>query len=181
APGPAPSGDGQGALALDEGDASPPEPVEAEDMIRALNFPDTRDDTAGFRALRTALQDPALARVIRAAQDVLTLLSEDGIYMDNLGPDRARPEVWRQFAHGARGGSIAALGGVHDRDALAIVAERLRADPVFRDAAHHFLRQFDTAFEAFEREASDQQIAAFAETRTARAFMLTGRAVGMFD
>ncbi len=34
--------------------------------------------------------------------------------MDDLRPDRAKPEVWRKFAKGERGRTIAGLGGVRD-------------------------------------------------------------------
>ena len=57
----------------------------------------------------------------------------------------------------------------------------MRQDTVFRDAAHHFLRQFDKTFTEFEKNASDQNVADLAETRTARAFMLLGRVTGTFD
>jgi hypothetical protein len=57
----------------------------------------------------------------------------------------------------------------------------MRQDTIFRDTAHHFLRQFDKTFQEFEKNASDQEIAALAETRTARAFMLLGRVTGIFD
>ena len=70
-------------------------PLSLADFIRALQFPESPDDRAGFRALRLALEDRNVAKLIRAAQDVLTLLSQEGIYMDDLKPDRARPEVWR--------------------------------------------------------------------------------------
>ncbi|NHX28136.1 hypothetical protein HA397_29830, partial [Escherichia coli] len=153
----------------------------ADDFIRALNFPETAEDKEGFRALRRALQDRMAARLVRSAQDVLTLLSQDGIYMDDLRPDRARPEVWRKFAQGERGPAIAALGGVRDRSSLALTSGRMRQDPVFRDAAHHFLRQFDHTLNEFEPNASDQELSDLAETRTARAFMLLGRVSGTFD
>ena len=119
--------------------------------------------------------------MIQAAQDILTLLSQDGIYMDDLRPDRARPEIWRSFAQGARGRSVAALGGVRDRSSLALTAGRMKQDPIFRDTAHHFLRRFDRSFAAFEAEADDADISALADTRTARAFMLLGRVAGTFD
>lgn len=157
------------------------DPVSTEDFLAALNFPATADDKAGFRALRRALEDKRAARLIRAAEDVLTLLSEDGIYMDDLQPDRARPELWRRFAQGARGGEIAGLGGIRDRTCLSNATARMREDPVFRDAAHHFLRQFDRMLEEFEPHASDPELARLADTRTARAFMLLGRVAGIFD
>jgi len=156
-------------------------PVSVADFVRALNFPDSSDDAEGFRALRRALEERGMAKLIRAAQDVLSLLAQDGIYMDDLKPDRARPEVWRRFAQGERGREVAGLGGVRDRSSLALTAGRMRADTIFRDAAHHFLRQFDKTFTEFEKNASDSEVADLAETRTARAFMLLGRVTGTFD
>jgi hypothetical protein len=156
-------------------------PLSVADFIRALQFPESSDDKEGFRALRLALEDRTAAKLIRAAQDVLTLLSQEGIYMDDLKPDRTRPELWRKFAAGERGRSIAALGGVRDRSSLALTAGRMREDPVFRDACHHFLRTFDRTFAAFEAHASDADLADLSDTRTARAFMLLGRVTGTFD
>ena len=171
----------QPALAL----ATPPEalgtPVSIEDLISAMNFPETADDVAGFASLRRALRDPRAARLIQASQDILTLLSQDGIYMDDLTPDRARPEVWRRFADGERGRTIAGLGGIRDRSSLALASSRMRQDSIFRDAAHHFLRTFDRSFSSIAGELSDSEIVAMAETRTARAFMLLGRVAGIFD
>ena len=156
-------------------------PLSVSDFIWALQFPETPDDKNGFRALRLALEDRTTAKLIRAAQDVLTLLSQEGIYMDDLKPDRARPEVWRRFAAGERGRTVAALGGIRDRSSLALTAGRMREDTVFRDAGHHFLRCFDKTFAAFEPNATDEELAELADTRTARAFMLFGRVTGTFD
>jgi hypothetical protein len=169
----------QPALAL----SGPPEPapISREEFIKALNFPDNERDREGFRTLRRALHDRGAERLIRASQDVLTLLSQDGIYMDDLHPDHAPPEVWRRFAQGERGRGIAALGGIDDHAGIALVAGRMKTDPVFRDAAHHFMRHFDRSFMAFEKDAEDGQIVDLADTRTARAFMLLGRAAGSFD
>jgi hypothetical protein len=156
-------------------------PLAIADVIRALQFPETPEDKEGFRALRLALEDRTTARLIRAAQDVLTLLSQDGIYMDDLAPEPTRPEAWRRFAAGERGPAIGGLGAIHDRSALALTAGRMKADPVFRDAAHHFLRGFDRTFAAIEPTASDAELIELGNTRTARAFMLFGRVTGTFD
>ncbi len=156
-------------------------PLSNADFIRALHFPETADDTEGFAALRRALKDRQAAQLIQAAQDVLTLMSQDGIYMDDLRPDLARPEIWRAFAHGKRGREVAALGGVRDRSSLALTAGRMKQDPIFRDAAHHFLRRFDQNIVQFEQHATDAEIQELAGTRTSRAFMLLGRVAGTFD
>ena len=156
-------------------------PLSVADFVRALQFPESPEDKEGFRALRLALEDRAVAKLIRAAQDVLTLLSQEGIYMDDLRPDRARPELWRSFAQGERGRAISGLGGIRDRSSLALAAGRMREDPIFRDAAHHFLRTFDRTFASFEKTASDAELVELADSRTARAFMLIGRVAGVFD
>ena len=178
---PAPQVDEQTTLPLGTTAEDMAPSISREEFIRAINFPETAEDTVGFNALRRALKDRAVAGLVQAAQDVLTLLSQDGIYMDDLRPDMARPEVWRQFAQGTRGRQIAALGGVRDRSSLALASGRMREDPIFRDAVHHFLRRFDKSFTQFESEASDTEISELANTRTARAFMLLGRIAGVFD
>ncbi len=164
---------------------TPPEdmtpPLATEDFIRALNFPENAEDKAGFAALRRALKNRQSAQLIQASQDVLTLLSQDGIYMDDLRPDMARPEVWRRFAAGERGRAVAALGGVRDRSSLALTAARMKQDTIFRDAAHHFLRLFDRTISQFAEVATDAEMSEMSDTRTARAFMLVGRVAGTFD
>lgn len=167
------------ALGTQPADLAPP--VDPEDLIRAINFPENAEDEDGFAALRRALADRKVATLIQAAQDVLTLLSQDGIYMDDLRPDRARPEIWRQFARGERGRVVAALGGIRDRSSLALSAGRMRQDPIFRDAAHHFLRRFDEVLAEVEPQLDDEQLARLGNTRTARAFMLLGRVTHTFD
>jgi len=177
----APPSNDQPALALGTQTDDMTPPIEGDDLIRALNFPETAEDEAGFAALRRAMKDRNAAQLIQAAQDILTLLSQDGIYMDDLRPDRARPEIWRMFGQGSRGKSIAALGGIRDRSSLALTSGRMKQDPIFRDAAHHFLRRFDKLFADFEKVATDAEVVAMADTRTARAFMLLGRVAGTFD
>ncbi len=181
APRPASATEDQPALALGTPAEDMQAPLAMRDLIMALNFPETAEDRAGFRALRLALEDREASKLVRAAQDVLTLLSQEGIYMDDLAPDRARADVWRRFAAGERGRAIAALGGIRDRSSLALTAARMKEDPIFRDAGHHFLRTFDKGFTGFEARASDADIADLADTRTARAFMLLGRVTGTFD
>ncbi|MHA6345027.1 hypothetical protein [Roseivivax sp. CAU 1761] len=171
----------QPALALGTPAGTGGTPLSNADLIRALSFPETAEDREGFAALRRALRDRPSAQLVQAAQDVLTLLSEDGIYMDDLRPDRARPELWRRFAQGVRGREIAALGGLRDAESLDRIAARMKRDPIFRDAAHHFLRLFDRGVARFEPAASDAEIGALADTRSARAFMLLGRVAGTFD
>ncbi|MFV0410962.1 MAG: hypothetical protein ACK5LJ_15065 [Paracoccus sp. (in: a-proteobacteria)] len=167
----------QSSLGLDA-----PEPIElpAEIVISALNFPDGPGDLAAIAALREALQDPDLARLIRSAQDIVTLLAERGIFTDDLSPAPAVPLTWRRFAEGQRGQAVSAVGAIRDADLLDAAATAMRTDDVFRDAAHHFLRFFDRSITALMPALSDDEIVWLAETRSARAFMLLARSAGLF-
>nr|WP_111301911.1 hypothetical protein [Paracoccus saliphilus] len=165
--------------------APQPEPgnvssVDNETLIRALNFPNGPDDQEAIEALREALRDPANSRVLRAAQDVVTLMAGRDLYMDDLPPDPVRPDVWRRYAAGERGSAVAPLGGVHDDTAMDIVAAMLREDEIFRDTVHHFLRHFDGLIGRVVPQLDDLQIAVLADSRSARAFMLLGRVSGVF-
>lgn len=173
--------DPQALLALAGFEATPSDALDPATLVRALHFPEDEHDTDGFTALRRALADARVAPLIKAAQDVLTRLAEEGIYMDDLRPDRARPDFWRAFAQGTRGALVAPLGGIRDRSCLALSSGRMRSDPEFRAAAHLFLREFDKVLSAFEPTADDAQIAALSDTRSARAFMLLGRVNGVFS
>ncbi|QFU09790.1 hypothetical protein PARPLA_00647 [Rhodobacteraceae bacterium THAF1] len=178
---PAPPSHGQSALKLAEPSADMPAPVSTADLVLALNFPADAEDKDGFRALKRALTDPAMKPIVTAAQDVLTLLSHDGLYMDDLAPERARPETWRRFARGERGAAVRDIGGIRVPEAVATVSDRLRSDPIFRDTALHFLRIFDQLVTRVEPRMTDTELSRLGDTRSARAFMLVGRAIGTFD
>ncbi len=159
----------------------PQSPLSHEDFVRAANFPRSSEDRVGFAVLRLALENDKTSPFIRAAQDILTLLSQEGIYMDDLAPEKTRAEIWRHFGQGKRGKDIASLGGIRDRKILEKVSLRMREDMVFRDAVHHFLRKFDLVFTEFCEDALDEDLTLFSETRSGRAFMLLGRIAGTFD
>lgn len=156
--------------------------VDMVDLIRALNFPDGPDDQTAIAALRNALKDHDTARVIRAAQDVVTLLAGNELYMDDLPPADAPAGLWRAFAEGQRGDAMGALGAVanSDNEALDIVAAMLKGDEIFRDTAHHFLRHYDLMLGRVLPQLDDDQVLVLAQTRSSRAFALIGQAAGMF-
>ena len=171
----------QSSLPLQTPDGPERMPITVAEFIKALNFPDNAEDREGFRVLRRAFEERELGKLLQASQDVLTLLSQDGIYMDDLNPDKPLPTVWRRFAQGQRGLTVSALGGIRDRSALTLAKTRLKNDPVFRDAVHHFLRKFDQILVEFEQTAEDNELIEMSKTRTTRAFMLLGRVAGSFD
>lgn len=181
APAAAPGDTRQSSLDLDPA-AAPPPPAEISprDLILSLNFPDGPDDAEAIAALHVALADPDLARVIRAAQDVITLLAGKGVYMDDQQPDLPRPELWRRFAEGMRGGAVAGLAGLRNREIEAMLARSLREDDILRDAVHHFLRQYDRMLAVQVARLDDARLVTLSDTRSGRAFMLLGRVAHSF-
>jgi hypothetical protein len=152
------------------------------DVVRALDFPRDANDAAGFAALRSALRDPEAQRLLQAAEDVLTILASAGLHMEDVKPDPAALETWVAYAEGARGARVSAIGGVRDEAALRAAQERLRADPIFRDAALVFIRRWNQFLARVAKElGADETLLDLADTRTGRAFMLTARALGAFD
>ena len=151
----------------------------APELFFALNFPDGPDDREAIRCLRLALADPGLARLIRAAQDVVTLLAGQGVYMDELRIPETDPMLWRRFSEGARGDAVAGLAVIEDENALETAGQMLRGDEVFRDVAHHFLRHFDRLLSRKAQDENPQVLAVLTETRSGRAFTLLAQATGM--
>jgi len=168
-------------LPLPDDQTTSDEPITIRELIKALNFPDDAKDTEGFQVLQRAFNDHNTSQLLYSAQDVLTMLSEDGIYTDDLRIDKPAPTAWRSFAKGARGKEIAGLGMVRDRSALALAKSRLKNDSVFRETVLGFLTQFDTILTEFEKAAEDSELTQMGKTRSAVAFMLLGRLSGAFD
>lgn len=155
-------------------------PLDLVDLVFALNFPENEDDITGFAALRRALRNRHARTLIQSAQDILTLLSQDGIYMDDLRPDYVHYDIWRAFARGGRGAQIDGIMAINDDALLNRARARMREDTIFRDTAQHFLRLYDRMLTDFDPAADDEIMAAMSETRTARAFMLLGTVAGTF-
>lgn len=150
------------------------------DLLRALDFPRDEMDAEGFRALRLAKRDEGTGQLLRAAEDILNLLAQEGIYMDDLRPEIAPAYDWRNFAEGTRGSDVDPVGGINAPEAMERIKTREEKDQIFRDSSLYFLRRFDILLKSFTAEASDAQIQLLADTRSGRAFMLLGRAAGMF-
>jgi len=162
------------------------EPLESTDiswtdLVRALNFPEDEADRAGFDAIKKVLPNRHVAQLLQASEDVLSMLAQEGIYMDDLSTDVANPALWHRFARGARGDVVAEMGTIVDQAALALARGRTRSDGTFKDASLHFLRLFDRFLQEFLDQATDSEIEELAETRTGRAFQLLARVSGTFD
>ena len=81
--------------------------------MRALDFPRDADDAEGFAALRSALRRHGLAQMLQAAEDVLNLLSQEGVYMDELPMAPVDPGRLAPLHRRARAGPRSAARGRH--------------------------------------------------------------------
>ena len=81
------------------------------DLVRALDFPRDAEDREGFRALKAALRHHSLAQTLQAAEDVLNLLSQEGVFVDELPVAPFDAGAWRRFMAGRRGPEVTGLGG----------------------------------------------------------------------
>lgn len=152
------------------------------DVARALDFPRDESDRDGFEVLRGVLRDRGFAELLQAAEDALTMLAEDGLFMEDLPVTHGTVADWRRYADGERGPAAAGVAGVADADALAKVRDRVAGDAVFRDTALHFIRRYDALIARVFRELGDDPTALeLADTRTGRAFMVIARVLGAFD
>ncbi|MFQ3355685.1 MAG: hypothetical protein ACI8Y9_001427 [Paracoccaceae bacterium] len=156
-------------------------PISVQDLIGALNFPKDETDSEGFRKLRIALADSENGDLLRASQDVQTLLSQDGIYMDDLIVECSQPMVWRNFSKGHRGPTVQSLWVIEDNEIVFLISKKLNDDEIFRDTVNHFLRHFDSSLSELCKKANDSELLRFSDTRTARAFKLLGTATGRFN
>lgn len=171
----------QDALPIEAPSGIRPGDLDWDNVIRALNFPQDEHDTEGFAAIRKVLPNRDVAQTLQAAEDVLSMLAQEGIYMDDLFVTEANPDLWRAFAKGGRGPDMDGIGTVEDQAALVLARGRMRTDSVFKDVALHFLRQFDRLVQNSIDHATDRDIIHLADTRTGRAFQLMARVSGSFD
>jgi hypothetical protein len=148
------------------------------DLLRALDFPRDPDDREGFRALKRAQRDPALAAVLRAAEDVLNCLSQRGVFMDDLRPEPASPDAWRAFMTGSGGADpLDDVAGVRDAAALDTVRDLAETDAAFRETMDFFQLRFRAVIAAYASDADDDTLVELADTRSGRVFQLGARAL----
>lgn len=151
------------------------------DFIQAADFPKSEHNQANFALLNVARQDPKTAKIMRATEDALTLLAQNGVYTESIKYKKPNAQPWRNLIKGERKTFIKNLAVVFDKKDLEKTVSQLKSNPIFQDTAYHFLRVFDKIFLEFEKEASDAEIIDFGNTHTSKTFVFLGQACGKFD
>ncbi len=170
----------QDALPIEAPSSTRPGDLEWEHVIRAVNFPQDENDKEGFAAIRRVISNHDVAQLMQASEDVLSMLAQEGIYMDDLSVAPTNPDLWHKFAAGGRGEEVEGLGTIDDQAAMALARGRMRNDSIFRDVSLHFLRQFDRFLRGAIHNATDKDLVRLGDTRTGRAFQLMARIGGSF-
>ena len=116
---------------------------------------------------KSALRHHGLAQVLQAAEDVLNLLSQEGVFVDELPMDAGRHRGLAAV-HGRASAApeVAGLGGIADERALDAARGLMQTDSIFRDSALFFQRRFDRVLAEFGTGASDAEIEELAGTRS---------------
>ena len=141
---------------------------------------DHRAGDVGQILTRVVRDHRQIGQTLQAAEDVLNLLSQEGIFVDELPLAEFEPSAWRRFMSGIRGAKVGAIGGITDPHALEVAGRLLQSDAGFRDTALFFLRRFERVLAEHARDADDDALAALAATRSGRAFMILARTSGTF-
>ena len=175
---PAPVSQAVQELPLEPAPKPKAEPLSEEELVLALDFPRDARDQRGFAILERATQFRPLAELLQAAEDVMNLMSQHGVYMDDLSADALPANALRGFFSGRRD----TLDPYLDPDRDAVAHDKVRAqmsdDLIYRDSVLHFMRRFEMALGGFHASVTDETLEALMETRTGRAFVLLARANG---
>jgi len=118
--------------------------------------------------------------LLQSAEDVLSVMAQEGIFMDDLGTPPSDPDLWRRFAQGERGTAICDIGTVDDQAAIALVRGRMRTDEQFKAKTLELLRAFDRVLTELGPQATDRELTDLAGTRSGLAFLLLARVNGAF-
>ncbi len=151
-------------------------------LVVAMEFPNSETDRTAIEALYKVLPDPMAARLMQSAEDAMTILAAEGLYMDEMRASSTDENDWTRYLDGARGVAASAIGAIADEEVVEKTRARLSRDRVFNDTALHFLLRYDALVKRARQETGgDAYAPRMAATRTGKAYALLTRALGRFD
>ena len=149
-------------------------------LLKALNFPNDKNDSSGFMALSIARRNDTVLRLLQVSEDFLNLLAQDGIYLDDLKIEQPQVQAWLNFV------KIDKQQYNHRLDCLGIdehivkLKMRAKSDAVFRDTSLMLIRRFDKLLRYKLNAADNHHVLKIAETRTGKAFLIVGKISNIF-
>ena len=149
-------------------------------LLQALHFPNDKNDSVGFEALKIARMNNAVLELLRVSEDFLNLLAQDGIYLDDLIIEAPPVEAWLNFVNTDKKFRTRKLSCVGIDEYIEKLKLRAKADAVFRDTALMLFRRFDRLLRDKIGLAQDHQIFRLASTRSGKAFLIVGKISDIF-
>ena len=91
--------------------------------------------------------------MLQAAEDVLNLLSQEGVYVDELAMEPVDPVAWRRFMAGRPRAGGRRRRRHRDPGPSSRARPDAASDSIFRDSALFFQRRFDGVLAEFAADA----------------------------
>ena len=149
-------------------------------LLKALHFPNDKNDSPGFIALDIARKSNIVSQCLQASEDFLNLLAQDGIYLDDLKIESPPAQAWVNFVKNEKNQQKRRLRCIGIEKHIEKLKIRMRSDTIFRDTSLILLRRFDMLLQDHLGTAQDYQIFKIAETRSGKAFLIVGQISDIF-
>ena len=149
-------------------------------LIRALNFPNNINDQIGFRALKIAKKHKHTNDLLLSAEDVMTLLSQNGVYLDDHDFYPTNDLIWINFIRNENINKNKSLICSGHEKIIEILSKRKIEDIIFKDTMLTFLRRFDQFLRQRSQSATDENLFHLFFTRSGKAFILIGKLYKIF-
>lgn len=147
-------------------------PVAKEILIIALNLADDENDKEAFEALDIAAKEPEIEQILNLTMQLLKGLAEFRIGVDRLEAEFAHPEEWRQIFADKSENELAFLGLVGNHNQHHEVRNMFARNPNLVSVSDNLKMKVLNLTRIFVLEAEDDEVLAFANTRTLRTCML---------
>ena len=149
-------------------------------LLKALNFPNDVNDEIGFKALKLAKKHKKTKELLLSAEDVMTLFSKKGVYLDDHKFSPLNNKNWVEFLSDENINQKKLLVCLGHEKLIEILNKEDINDTIFRDTMLTFLRRFDQFIRHRYLSAHEDQLSQLAFTRSGKAFILIGKLYKIF-
>ena len=165
-----------------------PEIVDSKPLIasrtvvaQAIHFADDENDKDAFAALDSVSDDPDIRQLLDLSMKVLQALANANHTVETMPTDFAPPDAWRQLSPEATRQALTTLGTVGTPEQRASVQEIFAQDAALKALSDDFTNASLDLINRFTGDANNDEINAFANSRTIRACILLQNATGKIE
>lgn len=147
-------------------------------VARAIDFADDDNDTEAFAALDLVSDDQDIRQLLDLSMKVLQALANANHTIETMPVDFAPPDAWRQLSPEATRQALKTLGTVGTPEQRASVQEIFGQDAALETLSDDFINACLDLINRFTGDANNDEINAFANSRTIRACILLQSTTG---